>query len=127
MSGRGDERAMRAILRALEKRPLDVVDLLAALRTRLPDLLALHEGAVHAVLHRAVRKGSVLADGFSSRGLTLYRPLDAPAPAGDTDLPPLGPVASPASAKAALRAASGVRGSSTGSTAPSRQAHSPSS
>ena len=109
MSGRGDEQTTRAILRALEKGPLDVVDLLAALRTRLPDLLALREGAVHAVLHRAVRKGGVLAEGFSSRGLTLYRPLDTPAPPGNTELPPLGPVASPSLAKAALRAASSVR------------------
>jgi len=109
MSGRGDEQTTRAILRALEKGPLDVVDLLAALRTRLTDLLALHEGAVHAVLHRAVRKGGVLAEGFSSRGLTLYRLLDTPAPAANPELPPLGPVASPTIAKAALRAASGVR------------------
>lgn len=76
MSGRGDERATRALEAALAKGPCDVLDLLDALRRALGDAIELREGAIHPLLHRALRAGSVRVVGFSDRGLPLYAARD---------------------------------------------------
>lgn len=81
VSGQGDDKAERALERALARGPLDVLDLVGAVRTAAPRLVELREGAVHALLHRLVRAQRILPGGRSARGLVLYRMADTPEPA----------------------------------------------
>ncbi len=110
MSGQGDDKAEAALERALARGPRDVLDLLDALRKALPQQLATHEGNVHAVLHRLVKRDRILTGGRSPRGLTLYRLPEEDEPAGTPDAEPQGTTAD--TAQAAARIASVVRDTS---------------
>ena len=108
MSGRGDDKAEQLLGAALAAGPLDVLDLLRALRRDLPGPLGRQEGAVHALVHRLVRAGEVEVGGTSPRGLTLYRAARSTAP-GEAPAPPEPGPLEPGLAKRALHVAAAVR------------------
>ncbi len=107
MSGQGDDKAEQVIVRCLGEGPADVLDLLAALRQALPGALQLHEGAVHALLHGALRSGTIASGGRSARGLTLYRRADQPEPPRAAS--GAHPMPAPEPNPVAIKVASGVR------------------
>ena len=80
MSGQGDERAERILAQAVAGGPRDILGLLRALRRDMADHLGRREGFVHALVHRMVKDGRLVAGGQSAAGLVLYRGEDAPEP-----------------------------------------------
>lgn len=81
--GVSDRRATQALRRRLAAGPADVLEVLEALRAEVGDLIARHEGHVHALLLRQVRAGRVVAGGRSARGLTRYGLATAAPPPGE--------------------------------------------
>ncbi len=73
MSGRGDERLEAALAARVASGPADALDLVRAARAELGPTFAGHEGALHALLQRLLRKGRWQVAGTSARGLALYR------------------------------------------------------
>lgn|GEM_PF-1884485 len=86
MSGRGDERLEAALRARLASGPADVLDLLRAERSALGPTLVGHEGAVHALLQRLLRRGALHVAGSSTRDIALYRDA-GPAPADTVPRP----------------------------------------
>jgi len=88
--------------------PKDILGLVRALRRDLAGPIGRHEGAVHALVHRLLRQGTLEAGGLSPQGLMLYRAEGAPEPAATHAEPPSSsPDAS--IARDALRVAGAVR------------------
>ena len=76
MSGKGDERAERILAQAVAAEPKDILGLLRALRRDMPAPLARAEGAVHALVQRMLREGSLAVAGTTEAGLVRYRAPD---------------------------------------------------
>ncbi len=93
--------------RTLARGPADVLALVEAVRTAVPQAAESREGCVHALLHRLVKDGRVVVDGRSRDGLPLYRAAGTPAQGDMGASEP--PVAQGKRAQAAARIASAVR------------------
>ena len=72
MSRSADARAEVALLEALGQGPLDVLDLVQALRKDAGWVLKGGEGVVHVLLHRLVRTQRVVVGPPGRRGLATY-------------------------------------------------------
>ena len=85
MSRSADARAEVALLEALGQGPLDVLDLVQALRKDAGWVLKGGEGVVHVLLHRLVRTQRVVVGPPGRRGLATYA---AAVTAPDAEMPP---------------------------------------
>jgi signal peptidase I len=112
MSGHGDQRLAEAVLARLSSGPSHVLELLVAARSALGTTLVGHECAVHAVLHRLVRRGLVAPGAPAESGLTPYALASAAARAADVERAPGGAGGRPGAAAVppdVQRATRGVR------------------
>ena len=117
MQSRGDEQLRLALLRLLDRGPLDILDVVRKARTRVPALIRGREGVMHPLILRALLNGDIAHVGTSERGLSLYglerkhsdgEPRVAGAQATSYDDAFMDPVP-PATQRAVLRIARGVQ------------------
>ena len=113
MPAQGDSRILDLLDEALGRGPLDVLQILGALRSRAAKLLGRHEGRVHPLLQGLLLRGHLHVAEMGANGLGRY--ALGTGPKGEAAREPAAPPASanealrPGALRSARRIASGVR------------------